>query len=168
MVRSWVTPKASKGGPSQIEGAGVHAVAPIPAGEIVAVKGGHLVDRATVDALPESIRGSGFPLADDIWLAALSEAEYDAVMMRINHSCAPNLGMGGNVALVSMQPIGVGEELTIDYATFLGDDAFEMPCNCRTSACRGVVRGGDWRRADLQERYRGWFSWWLQQKIDRG
>jgi len=20
-------------------------------------------------------------------------------------------------------------------------------------------------RADLQERYRGWFSWWLQQKI---
>jgi uncharacterized protein len=28
-----------------------------------------------------------------------------------------------------------------------------------------VVKGTDWMRPDLQERYRGWFSWWLQRKI---
>jgi len=25
-------------------------------------------------------------------------------------------------------------------------------------ACRGIVTGTDWMRADVQERYRGWFS----------
>jgi len=144
----------------------VHAVVSIAAGEIVAVKGGHLVDRATIDALPDHIRGSGFPLADDIWLAALTPAEHDGVMMRVNHSCAPNVGMGGNVVLVSMRPIDAGEELAIDYAMFLGHHEFEMPCNCGAPSCRGVIRGDDWRRPELQERYRGWFAWWLQQKID--
>jgi hypothetical protein len=56
--------------------------------------------------------------------------------------------------------------LTIDYALFLGDDPdFAMDCRCGAAACRGTVRGTDWMRPDLQERYRGWFSWWLQQKI---
>ena len=38
-VRSWITPKAAKGGASAIEGQGVHAVEVIAAGEVVAVKG---------------------------------------------------------------------------------------------------------------------------------
>jgi hypothetical protein len=86
-------------------------------------------------------------------------------MMRVNHSCEPNVGMGGNVLLVSMREIAAGEELTIDYALFLGDPGFAMECRCGTAACRGVVRGTDWMRTDLRERYRGWFSWWLQRKI---
>jgi SET domain-containing protein len=45
--------------------------------------------------------------------------EYDGVLMRVNHSCEPNLGMGGNVLLVAMREIAAGEELTIDYALFL-------------------------------------------------
>jgi uncharacterized protein len=40
-----------------------------------------------------------------------------------------------------------------------------MECRCAAAACRGVVTGTDWTRTDLQERYRSWFSWWLQQKI---
>jgi len=63
-------------------------------------------------------------------------------MIRVNHSCAPNVGMGGNVLLVAMREIAAGEELTIDYALFLGDPGFSMDCRCRTAACRGVVRGG--------------------------
>jgi hypothetical protein len=74
------------------------------------------------------------------------------------------VGMGGNVVLVSMREIAPGE-LTIDYALFLGDPSFAMQCQCGTAACRGVVRGTDWMRTDLRERYRRWFSWWLQQKI---
>jgi hypothetical protein len=82
-VRSWITPKAVKGGASGIEGMGVHAI----------------------------------------------------------------------------------EELTLDYATFLTDPGFTMECHCRAIACRATVTGIDWMRADVQERYRGWFSWWLEQKI---
>jgi uncharacterized protein len=88
-------------------------------------------------------------------------------MILVNHSCAPNVGMGGNILLVSMREIAAGEELTIDYALFLGDPGFAMDCRCGAPTCRGIARGTDWMRADLQERYSGWFSWWLQQKITR-
>jgi uncharacterized protein len=164
-VRSWITPKATKGGASAIAGRGVHAVEAIAGGEVVAVKGGHIVDGSAVAGLPEAIRDSAFPIAADCFLAALTPGEYDGVMMRVNHSCAPNMGMGGNILLVSMRDIAPGEELTIDYALFLADPGFAMQCRCRTAACRAVVRGTDWTRTDVQERYRGWFSWWLQQKI---
>jgi uncharacterized protein len=164
-VRSWITPKAAKGGASVIEGQGVHAVEVIAGGEVVAVKGGHILDGSAVAGLAEAIRDSAFPIAADCFLAALTRDEYDGVMMRVNHSCEPNVGMGGNVLLVSMREIAAGEELTIDYALFLGDPGFAMQCRCRTAACRGVVTGTDWMRTDLQQRYRGWFSWWLQQKI---
>jgi uncharacterized protein len=164
-VRSWITPKAAKGGASAIEGRGVHAVEPIAAGEVVAVKGGHIVDGSVVAGLAGAIRDSAFPIAADCFLAALTGEEYDGVMMRVNHSCEPNVGMGGNVLLVARRDIAAGEELTIDYALFLGDPGFAVECRCRTAACRGVVRGTDWMRADVRERYRGWFSWWLQQKI---
>lgn len=97
--------------------------------------------------------------------AALTSGEYDGVMMRVNHSCAPNVGMGGNVLLVSMRDIAAGEELTIDYALFMADPGFAMECRCGTAACRGTVTGTDWTRAELQQRYRGWFSWWLQREI---
>ena len=164
-VRSWITPKAVKGGPSAIDGRGVHAVEAIAGGEVVAVKGGHIVDGATVAGLPDALKDSAFPIAADLFLAALAPGEYDGVLMRVNHSCAPNVGIGGNVLLVAMRDIAAGEELTIDYALFLADPGFTMACRCRTAACRGTVTGTDWIRPDLQARYRGWFSWWLQQKI---
>jgi len=62
-VRSWITPKAAKGGASAIEGRGVHAVEVIPAGEVVAVKGGDIVDGSAVAGLPGAIRDSAFPIA---------------------------------------------------------------------------------------------------------
>jgi uncharacterized protein len=156
-VRSWITPKAAKGGASAVAGRGVHAVEPIAAGEVVAVKGGHIVDGSVVAGLPGAIRDSAFPVAADCFLAALTGEAYDGVMMRVNHSCEPDVGMGGNVPLVAMREIAAGEKLTIDYALFLGDPGFAMDCRCGTAACRGVVRGTDWRRADVRERYRGWF-----------
>jgi uncharacterized protein len=42
----------------------------------------------------------------------------------------------------------------------------QMTCHCNTAQCRRVIDGRDWRRGDLQQRYRGYFSWYLQRKID--
>lgn len=145
----------------------MHAVEAIAAGEVVAVKGGHIVDGAAVAGLPGAIRDSAFQIAAGCFLAALTHDEFDGVMMRVNHSCEPNVGMGGNVLLVSMRDIAAGEELTIDYALFLADPGFAMECRCGAAACRGVLTGTDWMRPDLRERYSGWFSWWLQQQITR-
>ena len=85
-------------------------------------------------------------------------------MLYINHSCEPNVGFAGNVVLVAMRDIDAGEELTTDYALF---DDYEggMDCACGRPACRRRIDGRDWRRPELQERYRGYFSWYLDRKI---
>ena len=164
VVSSYITPKARKGRPSSIEGRGLAAIATIAKDEIVAIKGGHIVDTATLNALPERLRNSDVQIADGFHLVALEEAEYEPVMLFINHSCEPNVGFAGNVVLVAMREIGPGEELTTDYALF--DDHDEtMECQCGTPSCRGAVGGRDWQRPELQSRYQGYFSSYLQRRM---
>jgi hypothetical protein len=165
MVSSWISPKARKGVSSDIAGRGLFAVEPISGGEIVAVKGGHIVTTRQLDELPEPLPNSEIQIADGLHLVALSPDEYEPVMLFINHSCDPNVGFAGNVVLVSMRDVAEGEELTTDYALF-DDSDDQMICHCNTAHCRRVIDGHDWQRADLQERYRGYFSWYLQRKID--
>jgi uncharacterized protein len=162
---SWITPKARKGVESSIEGRGLVAVEDIAAGEVVAVKGGHIVTTEELRALPAERRESEVQIADGLHLAALDEDEYESVMLFLNHSCEPNVGFGGNIVLVAMRDVSAGEELTTDYALF-DDYEGSMECNCGRPSCRGRVDGRDWRRPELQQRYRGYFSWYLARKID--
>jgi hypothetical protein len=165
-VASYISPKAVKGGASDIEGRGLRAVEPIAAGEIVAIKGGHIVDTATLHRLSEHLQNSEIQIADGFHLVALDDDEYDDVMLFINHSCAPNVGFAGNVVLVAMRDVAAGEELTTDYALFDDYDG-EMECRCGALECRRVIGGRDWQRADLQARYRGHFSRYLEDRIAR-
>jgi uncharacterized protein len=164
VVSSFISPKAVKGRPSGIEGRGLRAVAPIAKDEIVAIKGGHLVDTPTLDALPERLRNTDVQIADGFHLAALEESEYESVMLFINHSCEPNVGFAGNIVLVAMRDIAPGEELTTDYALF--DDADDpMTCNCGAAACRGTISGRDWQIPELQRKYGAYFSWYLLRRF---
>jgi SET domain-containing protein len=166
MVSSWISPKARKGAASGIAGRGLHAVEPIAAGEVVAVKGGHLVTTAQLRQLPDPLPESDVQVTDDLHLVALTEEEYEPVMLFLNHSCEPNVGFAGNTVLVAMRDVAAGEELTTDYALFDDFDG-QMTCTCGAAACRGVVGGRDWRLPELQQRHRGFFSWYLQRRIDR-
>jgi hypothetical protein len=47
------------------------------------------------------------------------------------------------------------------------DDDDQLECRCGSARCRGVVTGRDWQRPELQQRYRGWFSAYLQQRMAR-
>lgn len=163
-VSSWITPKALKGKASEIEGRGLIAVEDIDADEVVAVKGGHIVDSATMRALPDPLPNSDIQIADGLHLVALRPAEYESVMLFINHSCEPNVGFAGNTILRTMRAVTAGEELTTDYAMF-DDYAGEMACACGTRLCRKVIDGRDWQRQDLQQKYAGWFSDYLARKI---
>ena len=166
IVSSYISPKAVKGGASAIAGRGLSATGPFARDEIVAIKGGHIVDTATLARLSERSRNSDIQIADGFHLAALDDAEYEPVMLFLNHSCEPNVGFAGNIVLVAMRDIAPGEELTTDYA-FFDDYDGAMPCRCGTPSCRGVVDGRDWRRPDLQRRYGPYFSWYLQRRFSR-
>jgi hypothetical protein len=164
LVSSHISHKAKKGSPSGIQGRGLFADARIEAGEVVAIKGGHVVDSATLAELPEHLQNSEIQIAEGLHLVALSDEEYEGAMLFLNHSCDPNVGFAGNVVLVAMRDVDPGEELTTDYAMFdtLPD---MMVCRCGTPSCRGTIRGSDWQRPELQARYAGYFSWYLARRI---
>lgn len=91
---------------------------------------------------------------------------------QFNHSCNPNAGIKGQIVLVAMRDIQAGEEITFDYAMCLYSpsdttDGYEMKCQCGAENCRGVVTDRDWLLPDLQQHYNGYFSWFIQEKIDR-
>ncbi|MGB9250426.1 MAG: SET domain-containing protein-lysine N-methyltransferase [Mycobacterium sp.] len=166
MVSSWISPKARKGLSSDIAGRGLFAIELIGAGEIVAVKGGHIVTTSQLDDLPDPLPNSEIQIADGLHLVAISPEEYEPVMLFINHSCEPNVGLAGNIVYVAMRDVAAGEELTIDYALFDDYEGQEiLACHCKTASCRGVIGGHDWRRSELQRKYKGYFSWYLQRKI---
>ena len=165
MIASWITPKAEKGHRSAIDGRGLIAREPITAGEVLAVKGGHIMSREMYRALPGRLQQTDIQITDDLYVAALHDDEYEAVMLFLNHSCEPNAGFAGNVVLVAMRDVAAGEELVTDYALFDQGDGV-MECRCGAASCRSRITGRDWMRPDLQERYRGYFSSYLARRID--
>jgi uncharacterized protein len=164
VISSYITPRARKGGASSIAGRGLFAVEPIADGELVAIKGGHIVTTEAVKSLPERLQNSEIQISDGFSLVALEEAEYEPVMLFLNHSCEPNVGFAGNIVLVAMRDVGAGEELTTDYALFDDYDG-AMECECGTPSCRGTIGGRDWQRPDLQRKYGSYFSSYLLARV---
>jgi hypothetical protein len=152
---------------SPIHGRGLFAREAIAKNEIVAIKGGYVIDQATLAAVERTLGPAELPVADGLAIGPIAEAERDGAMLFTNHSCEPNIGVQGQIVFVAMRDIRAGEELTHDWAT-TDDDAYELDCNCGAPTCRRVITGRDWRRKDLQDKYRGYFSWYLQRKIEEG
>ena len=149
---------------SGIEGRGLFAVEPIRKGEVVTVKGGHIIDGKTLKQNEKIIGASLLQIADDLYIAPLEAAEVDRVMMFLNHSCEPNVGVQGNVIFVAMRDIELGEELTIDYAMIDDIENERLECHCGRKDCRKVITGKDWQRRDLQKKYGRFFSSYLLKK----
>ena len=149
---------------SGVEGRGLFAVEAIAQDEIVAIKGGHILDEAAYQQTKSISGNSDLKIADGFHIVALSPDEYDGVMMFLNHSCEPNVGVQGDVVFVAMRDIAAGEELCLDYA-LIDDGDGAMVCHCGTASCRGVVSERDWQRPDIQARYGHYFSTYLLRKM---
>ena len=85
----------------------------------------------------------------------------------VNHSCEPNLGLSSSISLVALRDIQPGEEVCFDYAMTDSTPYDEFTCGCGTDLCRDIVTGNDWQLPALQERYNGYFSPYLQRRINR-
>jgi SET domain-containing protein len=151
--------------PSPIHGTGLFAKAAIAAGEIVAIKGGHIVTRQRWAALEPELGPAEIQISDDLVIAPATREEREGSMLYTNHSCEPNIALQGQIVFVAMRDIAAGEELTHDWAT-TDDLDYEMECRCGAAACRGVITGKDWTKPELRAKYAGWFCWFLQRKID--
>ena len=150
---------------SRIHGKGLFAQAAIAKGEIVAVKGGYILHKEQWSKIEEKLRAAEIQISEELFIAPVRKDQREGCMLYTNHSCDPNIAIQGQIIFAAMRDIVSGEELTHDWAT-TDDLEYEMECNCGSPKCRGRVTGKDWMKAELQEKYAGYFAWHVQQKID--
>jgi len=159
---AYLTDKCKVQNRDVIGGKAVYARDAIEPGELVAVWSGRIVSADKLDELPPQIRRHTVQVEEGLYLASLSPNEPPDF---INHSCEPNAGLDGQVAIVALHCIQPGEEVTIDYAMCDGSPYDEFECGCGSPSCRGRVTGEDWRNPTLWERYAGHFSPYLERRI---
>ena len=163
-VSSWFNPKTEKR-VSRIQGRGLFSREAISAGEIVAVKGGTIMDAATFAHVRDEVSPAEIQIEEDLYIAPHSAKEVEANILCLNHSCNPNVGVRGQITFVALQDIPAEAELTIDYAMIDGDPTERMACACGASECRKIITGNDWRLPELQRRYAGYFSRYLHDRF---
>jgi uncharacterized protein len=167
LPRSWLDPRIIVR-PSPIDRLGLFATANIRAGQRVITWGGRVITRADVAALHATYEATGAEYscaAIDEDLNLLQQA--DDPLRYGNHSCDPNLWMLDATTQGARRDILAGEEVTTDYATISALPSWRMECRCGSPLCRGVIAGDDWRRAELQARYGGHFSPFINARIHR-
>jgi len=150
---------------SAIHGRGLFAKSAIRKGEIAVVKGGYVLTKAQRDLVAQELGPSEIQISEDLFIGPSSAAEREGGMMHLNHSCEPNLGMQGQIVYVALRDIARDEELTFDYA-MMDDEPYEMRCRCGARSCRGTISGFDWKKPEIQKKYDGYFSWFIQRLID--
>ena len=108
-------------------GDGVFARQEIASGELLAVWDGIIVPYERLIRLPRAVRQHSVQVEESLYQApnrAPEPVDY------INHSCNPNAGMSGQIAVVAMRQIAPGEEICIDYAMVDGSPYDEFECHC--------------------------------------
>src|SRR5215470_11961642 len=129
MRLSYLSPKTEVR-QSKIHGRGLFALADIAKDEIVAIKGGHVVDRKTLREKITPLLGPvEIQIDDDLFIVPVTREEREVSMLYSNHSCQPNLGVRGEITFVAMRDIRAGEELTHDWAV-TDDEDYSADCNC--------------------------------------
>ena len=144
-------------------GHGVFASELIRRGELLVVFAGSAVEASEIPQLPTAQRRLLLQVEEGLYL--LSEVEGWADW--VNHCCEPNAGLRGQVSLVAMRDIQAGEEICYDYAMSDGSGYDDFDCCCGAAGCRHLVSGDDWMKEELWERYRGHFSPYLAERIER-
>ncbi len=161
---SWLTKKAQKR--RVPHGFGLFAKEKIKKGEKVIIFGGYVMTHKQFDSLSEKMKSFPFQIDDSLYfgLSKISEVEEADFL---NHSCDPTCGFGGEISIVAMRDIKKGEEICIDYAMCLSSKKVKpMKCVCRSRSCRKIITSDDWKKKDLQKKYKGFFEPFLEKKIN--
>jgi uncharacterized protein len=158
---SWLSPKLESRTNLEKGGNGVYALESLKKGEVVAMFGGVVLTGAQLETVPPLLRSLSIQVEDDLYLVSRIAGAGD----HFNHSCEPNTGLQGQIAVVAMREILPGEEVTFDYAMSDSSDYDEFDCACGMASCRGQITGDDWKLPELWEKYDGYFSPYIADKI---
>ncbi len=164
-VNSYLSPKLEARTNPDKGGYGVFTREPLAKGELLAVWGGIVMNADLLAQIPEERATHGIQVEEDLFLVPVTD-ELDPADL-FNHSCDPNSGLSGQIALVAMREIAANEEICFDYAMSDSTDYDIFDCGCGKANCRKRITGGDWQIPELQERYWGYFSPYLQRRIER-
>jgi hypothetical protein len=162
-TRGYLSPKLEVRAAPKKGGFAVFCIQAIEKDELLAIWSGEILSLEQVESLSAEERSHTVQIDEGFFLGPAGPADASEC---INHSCNPNAGIRGQISLVAMRPIDAGEEITFDYAMTDGTAFDEFPCACGALSCRGRVSGGDWQLPGLWTRYRGYFSAYLQRRID--
>lgn len=168
---SWMNPKLEVRETGHY-GKGVFATGEIAADEMLFVMGGYVLTIEDENNLRGVVADKPIEISEHFSIGPRRPADLVRMPQHyVNHSCEPNAGFKGQIFLQAMRWIEPGEEITYDYAMVMhsspeSSSFFTMECRCGRPGCRGVVSENDWNIPELQQRYGGWFQWFLQEKID--
>lgn len=144
------------------KGYGLFAARTIAPGEVICVWGGDILNHEQLLQCSAGHQMHSVQIDEGLYIVPHGEPELPDY---VNHSCEPNVGIKGQIAVVAMRTIEPGEEICFDYAMTDGSSYDEFECACGTPSCRGTISGRDWMRPELQARYKGWFSYYLERRI---
>ena len=168
LEHSYVSPKVEIRR-SGIDRKGAFAIEAIQAGELISIWGGYIISSQEMKSLSETsfpeIDNYAIAVADGFFIISSKDGTLEADDY-FNHSCDPNAGMQGHLLFVALRDIRPGEEITYDYVMSDADFDYSFECHCGAPCCRKDVTTQDWKRPSLQQRYAGFFSHYVQSKID--
>lgn len=167
LLQTWADPRIEIRR-SAINGEGIFASQPIQEGEVVIIVGGVVMTETEFDAFQAAHPLYNFIQIDpELYLVEDPETT-QSLEGFVNHSCDSNTWMQDEVTLVARRDIKAGEEVTVDYALFTTQSNWMLDrrCRCGSPHCRRIVTGDDWRREDVQERYRAHFSPFINRRIE--
>ena len=160
---SYLSPKCDSGPFAEKGGCGVFAREPIKKGELISLWGGRIVAEQELDPNMPNFTQRILQVEEGFYLETPELLEPSDCF---NHSCEPNIGFTGQLGLVAMRDIEAGEELNFDYATCDATPYDEFDCYCGSPNCRGRVKGTDWTRPELWEKYDGYFMPYLARRVE--
>jgi D-alanine-D-alanine ligase len=130
---------------SPIAGYGIYAVSNLNDKELI-FKGEEMAQRIVTRRYVETswdikkkeiFRKYAYPLSKEVFLL-WDNNPYEWAPQ--NHSCSPNTAFDG-LNVIATRNISKGEELTLDYASFLDQNMEPFTCRCGTPNCRGLITG---------------------------
>jgi len=171
---SWLNPSAYPKKTNKY-GMGVFVKKIIKKGELVAIIGGHVLTIENENALMnnEDVSDKWVEISESFSIGPVKKSEIPGMPhVYINHSCNPNCGFKGQIFIIAMRNIEIEEEITFDYGMIISSNPkstgyFKMKCLCGSKNCRGIIDEEGWKNPILQKRYKGYFQWYLEEKIKK-